>query len=602
MQWTRTCSVPPKPLNFLASPNPHSLDGMLQVLLRQFELPEINDYMMLPRLSIPLKFQRKSYCIQELVVENNPTTSRDRFPSCEKIYLTNIPDRNMLKSKTSAQESTSKDQDCYAFWNSSYKELYQLLSWLPKTDFVGSGSNSWNGCVATQERKSWFYLNRIQPLRKSLEKTSWLSSKFTVVDGMGEGGTEKPTSVTKALKLRLRPTKEQQKILEQWSHSARCTYNHTIAALNNRKDNVKNKFKLRNRFVTYKSSTGKINNFFNNKQYLLECPKAIRFGAVMDAITARKAALSNYKKGNIKHFKMQFRTRKKQDRLGWSLTVEKNNLCRNEAGKLTIFEKSLGEIKYWGGSKQLNKLLTKEKKLKNSVNFIPEADCKLQKDKFGDYYLVVPITVNVRPEPKSKGVVAGDPGIRKWFTFYSPDKEESLIVGDRFMTTLWPLLFAMDKLESQASKEKSGSKLQNEIKTKIAKIRKRLMNLKRELQCQTANLLTNEYSTLLIPKLDTTKLVSSPKGLKNKSTRREMMNTNHCTFFSYLKNKCVERGVKMMEVAEHYTSQTCHLCGTLHKTSSETRTCPKCGYKGDRDVIGALNILLRAVRCSVPHF
>ena len=90
-----------------------------------------------------------------------------------------------------------------------------------------------------------------------------------------------------------------------------------------------------------------------------------------------------------------------------------------------------------------------------------------------------------------------------------------------------------------------------------------------------------------------------------------MMSIGHSKVFDAIKYKCWEHGSKFLHVDEAYTSQTCPNCGKLHKTSSETYSCPACGYTQDaqlkiiektrffddfyRDMVGALNMLLKAL-------
>lgn len=583
------CCQSKTPHSHLVCPKAHFVDGMLKSVFQLSE-PHLGTVSSILKKLDSQCPQEKLYCTQESVVASNPTIYKDKKISYEKIYLKNCLPTSSKKLETSDQASTSKEKVLRPFWNKSFSDLYEQLSWLPETDCVVSGSNSSNGCVNNTVPISWFSTTKIQPLNKNLEKISCPSSKFIVADGM-ENDVIKTTS--KCLKLRLRPNKEQKKTLEKWAHASRYTYNATIAALNNPKIpwKSKNKYKLRNRFVTSKTRKKVINNYFNNKSWLLTCPKAIRKGAVDDATAACKAAFTNLKHGNIKCFNLRYRTRKSHDRVGWSMYLEKTNVYKRD-DKLVIFANELGEMKYCS-TKQLHRIVCgKEKRLKNSVQIHPTADCRLQKDAFGDYYLNVPITITKR-EPKQRGIAAIDPGVRKFVTTYSPDKQESWMFGIKFMETLWPLLYRYDKLCSEISQSSGTVKCAKEKETK--RIRKRIHNLKKELMFQTANCLVSNYDTLLVPKLDTLNIISSPRGLKNKAVRRAMQNAGHCQLYQHLKAKCEENGVRFIHVTEEYTSQTCHKCGSLRKTSSETKHCYQCGYIGDRDLIAALNILLKAI-------
>ena len=74
-----------------------------------------------------------------------------------------------------------------------------------------------------------------------------------------------------------------------------------------------------------------------------------------------------------------------------------------------------------------------------------------------------------------------------------------------------------------------------------------------------------------------------------------MLQAGHSKFFDTLKDKCWENGSHFLHVKEDYTSQTCPCCGTLNKCN-EFFKCKNCSFSHDRDIIGSLNIMLKAVR------
>ena len=120
---------------------------------------------------------------------------------------------------------------------------------------------------------------------------------------------------------------------------------------------------------------------------------------------------------------------------------------------------------------------------------------------------------------------------------------------------------------------------------------------------QAANFITKKYDLVLMPKLETKKLSEkATRRLKTKTEKRQlkiclfsMLSLGHSELFRHVKEKSCERGVKFLHVEESYTSQTCPGCGHRHKTSSETYTCTECAFTQDRDIVGALNILLKAL-------
>jgi putative transposase len=64
-------------------------------------------------------------------------------------------------------------------------------------------------------------------------------------------------------------------------------------------------------------------------------------------------------------------------------------------------------------------------------------------------------------------------------------------------------------------------------------------------------------------------------------------------FVSILQNVAQKMGKLVIGVKPHYTSQTCSECGSIVPKSLSTRThhCKECGYKADRDLNAAINIL-----------
>ena len=61
--------------------------------------------------------------------------------------------------------------------------------------------------------------------------------------------------------------------------------------------------------------------------------------------------------------------------------------------------------------------------------------------------------------------------------------------------------------------------------------------------------------------------------------------------------------IPVIAVPPKYTSQDCSKCGTRVKKSLSVRThiCPSCGFIMDRDQNAALNILKKALGCTVGH-
>ena len=129
--------------------------------------------------------------------------------------------------------------------------------------------------------------------------------------------------------------------------------------------------------------------------------------------------------------------------------------------------------------------------------------------------------------------------------------------------------------------------------------RRRVYYLKREMHFQVANVIAKRYDLFMMPKLPVGKLTErATRRLKTK-TARSLLNLGHAQLFDTIQDKCWEQGKHFLQVREEYTSQTCPCCGHLNKCN-EVYLCKDCGFRHDRDIVGALNILLKSIRTTNP--
>lgn len=59
---------------------------------------------------------------------------------------------------------------------------------------------------------------------------------------------------------------------------------------------------------------------------------------------------------------------------------------------------------------------------------------------------------------------------------------------------------------------------------------------------------------------------------------------------TFVRYKAVQAAVMVDEVRPHYTSQSCHRCGTTNKRKRHAYVCTKCGYKAHADANAGMNI------------
>ena len=89
-------------------------------------------------------------------------------------------------------------------------------------------------------------------------------------------------------------------------------------------------------------------------------------------------------------------------------------------------------------------------------------------------------------------------------------------------------------------------------------------------------------------------------GLRKSINERDKKTKWELEMFAYRKlqhfivSKALERGVSMILVEPEHTSSTCPRCGRRLRYVDRLAIC-RCGFKGDRDRVGAMNIWLRGL-------
>jgi len=93
-------------------------------------------------------------------------------------------------------------------------------------------------------------------------------------------------------------------------------------------------------------------------------------------------------------------------------------------------------------------------------------------------------------------------------------------------------------------------------------------------------------------------MVSKTKRKIKSKTARAMMTFSHYKFKQKLKSKAFEHGKLVIDVCEAYTSKTNNFTGEIDNRLGGKKFIKVSNKKVDRDVNGALGILLRALRDS----
>jgi putative transposase len=477
----------------------------------------------------------------ELVQPSSETTSPDKLNSCSS--STQTP----KSSKISAQESISKGKDCKPYW-SDLCAANSLRLLLPvATDCADSDlnySSSWqNKTVA----KSWFSTELFTAQKPNSQALFLPSFTSSVAEGT-------PCEVTarKSRKIRLSLNPEQKALLKQWFGVSRFVYNTTIKYLQEPGTKAN--------WLTIK--TGILNSL---PEWAKSVPFQIKSIAIKDACLTVKAAKQGFSKdGQIR--KCKFRSRKDTKQ---SIYVPKSAI--KDCG---VYHSILGKC-------QLKEALP-----------IAFSDGRLTLV-YGEYYLIVSEEVQQVKTDKQGRLVALDPGVRTFMTFFSEDSYGWL--GSDSNLHIQKLCFRLDRLVSRISHASRQQK--RRFKKAASRLRCKIKNLVKELHHKIAKFLVDNFDVILLPTFETSQMVSkSRRKLRNK-TVRQMLTLSHYEFKSFLKWKGWENSKLVIDCNEAYTSKTVSWTGEIVQNLGGAKIIKSqaTGLKMDRDLNGARGIFLRAL-------
>ena len=211
---------------------------------------------------------------------------------------------------------------------------------------------------------------------------------------------------------------------------------------------------------------------------------------------------------------------------------------------------------------------------------------------YGEYYLVVSEEVQPSQTDNQGRMVALDPGVRTFMTFFSEDSYGWL--GNDSNLFIQKLCFKLDQLVSRLSSSPSQQK--RRLKKATDRLRCQIKNLVKELHHKVARFLVDNFDVILLPTFETSQMVSkSRRKLRSKSVR-QMLTLSHYEFKTFLKWKAWEMSKTVIDCNEAYTSKTVSWTGEIVKIGgARTIKSPMTGGKMNRDLNGARGIFLRAL-------
>lgn len=307
------------------------------------------------------------------------------------------------------------------------------------------------------------------------------------------------------------------------------------------------------------------------QNYVKAVPYQVKKIAVKDAYTAWVSGCRKTKKSG-KPFSLSFRARKDYVQ---TLFIPKSAIKENG-----IYHTILGNLRF-SETQWLNGEF---------------GDCRLTRDK-GRYYLCIPTKEKVtmaKRDNQAFDVVALDPGIRTFVTYFSVNGHFGN-VGYHAFEKIVKKCTRLDKTISSIAKEKDYHKQRN-LKRAANRLRWRIHDMVDQLHWETITFLTDNFKVIYLPTFETSDMVrKSRRHLRSKSVR-SLLGFRFYEFSQRLANKCAEKGASLIRCNEAYTSNTNSFTGEIMPKLGNKEWFKYDGVTVNRDINGARNILLRAMR------
>jgi putative transposase len=529
-----------KPAKSCKSQKRRSETGTKQEKYQQLELPLTSDATT-SIVSLEVDIIKSQPSTGESVVTSSDTTLSAKLTTSPRST------HKLTSSKTSVEDSISSAKVCLPFWDKSCQAISQQL-WLPtKTGLQGSVLTSSVGFVNKTIANSWFSTEV-----NCLQSEKWLKISLASSTSLVAASTDSVSTNLLSKKIRVYPEAKLAAIWRTWIAAGRWCYNQAIAILKTEKIG---KYDLRKKIMD------------SAPNWVSEQPYNPRQMAVFQAFEAHKAAK---KSGGIAKFRSRFDTSQ-------TIRFQTSNWKSR-----TFYPQATKDLKF-KSSEPILEAMQHEPTLSLINN---------------QWFICYAVDVPKLAPNQSEKVMALDPGVRTFLTGF--DGSEMLEIGKGDLGRIYRLARHLDKLMSRIGTSKGGKfkRLRYCRRKSAARIRVKIKNLVNELHKKAAKYLTTKYKLIFLPTFETQQMVKKGRRKLAIKTARAMVTLSHYRFKQTLKYQATKYGSVVVDVTEEYTSKTCSKCGHIHTKlgGSKKFKCPECGHILDRDLNGAFNILLKALR------
>ena len=551
--------------------------------------------------------KNKILSMLEYPLKNNWTTFLDKLN-----ILDNQDTLSMFLFKTLVQELTLREKACRPFWTPVYKTISEKLLLPTEIDSVDSASILSNCWSPKQVVKSQFLtIQKTKLANKNLQKTFFPSFMSSHAD---KWENEAMQQGKKTIKLKIFPTSQQKKHLDEFIDTSRYVYNKALEHIKN--GHRVNFMEIRDLLVTENTKKGydyyiqkkkeieqiKLQKNDNNtddinsqvkehyknlrlqmksydaiknpkiQDFETRTPKDIRSNAIKSLCDAFKSGFTNLKHGNIKYFNMKFKKKNESSKV---IELTPKNISMKD-GVIKILPETFGNNCILKISHK-NKIKHKQMTIQNNVDIIKTHN---------NYYIYIVCNDKVSEEKNKTNIASVDPGLRTLGTVYTISKDETTITEYIHRKDL---LMKLNKRIDMLKDTKIYFR-----KKQYNKIELKKTNIIDATHWEFINDLLKNNDIIYFGDIKSHNIV---KGNKNHTLNRLFNDAKLYLLKQRLMGKALKLNKVVIFINESYTTKTCSTCGQINNNvgSKEIFQCPCCHFTTGRDFNASKNILMKGL-------
>jgi putative transposase len=357
--------------------------------------------------------------------------------------------------------------------------------------------------------------------------------------------------VLKTFKYRIRPTKKQERLLQQTLDECRWLYNHFL-------EQRKTAWEEHQKSMNYHAQAVSIPKLKQERPALASVHSQVLQNVAMRIDLAFKAFFRRAKAGEKPGYP-RFRGKHRYDSFTFPQVPSG---CRMIERVLQLSK--IGHIR-----------VTLHRPIEGAIK-----TCTIRRTSTGKWFACFSCEVQSQVLPKNTDFVGVDVGLESFAIFSTGEPISN------------PRFFRRDekdlaRAQRKLSKAEKGAPKRAKCRKAVARIHERIASRRRNFAHQEARKLVNRYGTIVIEDLSVNQMAH------NHCLAKSITDAAWSQFAQYLAYKAECAGRTVVSVNPAYTSQDCHRCGhrQTKKLSDRIHRCSCCGLEMHRDHNAALNIL-----------